>query len=164
MIHSRSTDRRSTVSPSFCHRPRNLAGHDHYGRDVLSQLIFGTARRFAGIVSAFFMTAKAPMLDFSPAISAAPSPARRCGSLMLFLGFLFLPFAVVLVALLRGPVSLSNIILTISCLLWRTTAGGPKCSACASGHSSRLPGWLARSDLRVMMVHIPPNVLPMSLP
>jgi len=78
-------------------------------------------------------------------------------------GIPFLPFAVVLVALLRP--SIWNIVLTISCLLWRTTARVIRSQVLSLRErpfvrAARVAG---ASDLRIMYVHLLPNVMPMSL-
>jgi len=73
-----------------------------------------------GIVSAFFIAFIGTNVGL-----VAGYYGRRVDDMLMRLtdivfGIPFLPFAVVLVALLRP--SIWNIILTISCLLWRTTA------------------------------------------
>src|SRR5262245_57233032 len=78
-------------------------------------------------------------------------------------GIPFIPFAVVLVALL-GP-SLWNMILTISLLMWRTTARVIRSQVLslrerAFVKAARIAG---ASDFRIIYVHIFPNVLPMTL-
>jgi peptide/nickel transport system permease protein len=78
-------------------------------------------------------------------------------------GIPFIPFAVVLVALL-GP-SLWNMILTISLLMWRTTARVIRSQVLslrerAFVKAAKIAG---ASDLRIIYVHIFPNVLPMTL-
>jgi len=77
-------------------------------------------------------------------------------------GIPFLPFAVVLIALTRP--SIWNIILTISCLSWRTTARVIRSQVLSLKErpfiqAAKVSGG---SDLRIMYVHILPNVLPMS--
>jgi peptide/nickel transport system permease protein len=77
-------------------------------------------------------------------------------------GIPFLPFAVVLIALTRP--SIWNIILTISCLMWRTTARVIRSQVLSLKErpfiqAAKVSGG---SDLRIMYVHILPNVLPMS--
>jgi peptide/nickel transport system permease protein len=77
-------------------------------------------------------------------------------------GIPFLPFAIVLIAL-TGP-SIMNIILTISILLWRTTARVIRSQVLSIKErpfiiSAKVSG---ASHFRIMYVHILPNVLPMS--
>src|SRR5579875_874655 len=97
----------------------------------------------------------------SPAIMAAGSTPSSCASPTWCSGFLSFP--VVLVALLNP--SLFNIVLTISCLLWRTTARVIRSQVLSLRErpfvkAAKVTG---AGDLRVMYVHILPNVLPMSL-
>ena len=78
-------------------------------------------------------------------------------------GIPFLPFAVVLVALLRP--SLSNTIIAISVLMWRTSARVIRSQVLVIRErgfikAARITG---ASDLRILYVHILPNVLPMIL-
>ena len=75
----------------------------------------------------------------------------------------FLPFAVILVALLQP--SLWNIILTISCLMWRTTARVIRSQVLSIKQqtfvkAARVAG---ASHARIIYLHIFPNVLPMAL-
>jgi len=139
-------------------------GTTYYGRDVLSQLIFGTrVAMIVGIVSAFFITAIGTNVGLFAGYFGGWIDSLLMRITDVVFGIPFLPFAVVLVALLRP--SLSNIILTISCLLWRTTARVIRAQVLSLRErpfikAARVAG---ASDLRVMYVHILPNVLPMSL-
>jgi peptide/nickel transport system permease protein len=139
-------------------------GTTHYGRDVLSQMIVGSRVAFiVGIVSAFFIAFIGTNVGL-----VAGYYGRRVDDVLMRLtdivfGIPFLPFAVVLVALLRP--SIWNIILTISCLLWRTTARVIRSQVLSLRErpfvrAARVAG---ASDLRIMYVHLLPNVMPMSL-
>lgn len=139
-------------------------GTTHYGRDVLSQVIVGSRVAFiVGTVSAFFIVFIGTNIGL-----VAGYYGRRVDDVLMRLtdivfGIPFLPFAVVLVALLRP--SIWNIILTISCLLWRTTARVIRSQVLSLRErpfvrAARVAG---AGDLRIMYVHLLPNVLPMSL-
>jgi peptide/nickel transport system permease protein len=139
-------------------------GTTHYGRDVLSQVIVGSRVAFiVGIVSAFFIVFIGTNIGL-----IAGYYGRRVDDVLMRLtdivfGIPFLPFAVVLVALLRP--SIWNIILTISCLLWRTTARVIRSQVLSLRErpfvrAARVAG---AGDVRIMYVHLLPNVLPMSL-
>jgi peptide/nickel transport system permease protein len=139
-------------------------GTTHYGRDVLSQVIVGSrVAIIVGTVSAFFITFIGTNVGL-----IAGYYGRRVDDVLMRLtdvvfGIPFLPFAVVLVALLRP--SIWNIILTISCLLWRTTARVIRSQVLSLRErpfvrAARVAG---ASDFRIMYVHLFPNVLPMSL-
>jgi len=144
--------------------PAFWLGTTHYGRDVLSQVIVGSRVAFiVGIVSAFFIVFIGTNIGL-----IAGYYGRRVDDVLMRLtdivfGIPFLPFAVVLVALLRP--SIWNIILTISCLLWRTTARVIRSQVLSLRErpfvrAARVAG---AGDLRIMYVHLLPNVLPMSL-
>jgi peptide/nickel transport system permease protein len=139
-------------------------GTTYYGRDVLSQLIYGTrVAMIVGVVSAFFITA----IGTNIGLIAGFFGGRIDMILMRFtdvvFGIPFLPFSVVLVALLRP--SLGNIILTISCLLWRTTARVIRAQVLSLRERPfvRAVRVAGAGNLRLMYVHILPNVLPMSI-
>ena len=139
-------------------------GTTHYGRDVLSQVIVGSrVAIIVGIISAFFIT----FIGTNVGLIAGYYGRHVDDVLMrltdIVFGIPFLPFAVVLVALLRP--SIWNIILTISCLLWRTTARVIRSQVLSLRErpfvrAARVAG---ASDFRIMYVHLLPNVLPMSL-
>ncbi len=139
-------------------------GTTYYGRDVLSQLIIGSRVAIVvGLVSAFFITFIGTNIGL-----VAGYYGRRVDDVLMRLtdiafGIPFLPFAVVLVALLKP--SIWNIILTISCLLWRTTARVIRAQVLSLKErpfirAARVAG---ASDLRIIYVHLLPNVLPMAL-
>jgi peptide/nickel transport system permease protein len=78
-------------------------------------------------------------------------------------GIPFLPFAILLVSLLRP--SVWNIVLTISLLFWRTTARVIRAQVLTLRErpfvtSARASG---AGPLRIMYLHIAPNVLPLAL-
>lgn len=139
-------------------------GTTYYGRDVLSQLIYGTrVAMIVGFVSAFFITA----IGTNVGLVAGYFGGRVDTILMritdVVFGIPFFPFAVVLVALMHP--SLLNIVLTISCLLWRTTARVIRAQVLSLRErpfvkAAKVAG---AGSLRIMYVHILPNVLPMSL-
>jgi peptide/nickel transport system permease protein len=139
-------------------------GTTYYGRDVLSQVMVGArVAIIVGLLSAFFIT----FIGTNVGLIAGYYGRRVDDVLMritdIAFGVPFLPFAVVLVALLRP--SLWNIIFTISCLLWRTTARVIRSQVLSLKErpfirAARVAG---ASDLRIMYVHLLPNVLPMAL-
>lgn len=139
-------------------------GTTYYGRDVLSQLIYGTrVAMIVGLVSAFFITAIGTNVGLVSGYYGGWTDTILMRITDVVFGIPFLPFAVVLVALLHP--SLFNIILTISCLLWRTTARVIRAQVLSLRErpfikAARVAG---ASDLRIMYVHIFPNVLPMSM-
>ena len=139
-------------------------GTTYYGLDVLSQMIDGTRIVLVvGITCAFFIA----IIGTNVGLIAGYYGGRIDAALMritgLAFGIPFIPFAVVLVALL-GP-SLWNMILTISLLMWRTTARVIRSQVLSLRErgfvkAAKIAG---ASDLRIIYVHIFPNVLPMTL-
>jgi peptide/nickel transport system permease protein len=139
-------------------------GTTYYGLDVLSQMIDGSRIvLIVGITCASFIA----VIGTNVGLIAGYYGGRIDAALMritgLAFGIPFIPFAVVLVALL-GP-SLWNMILTISLLMWRTTARVIRSQVLslrerAFVKAAKIAG---ASDVRIIYVHIFPNVLPMTL-
>jgi peptide/nickel transport system permease protein len=143
---------------------RHLLGTTHFGLDVLSQMIHGTRIvLIVGITCAFFIA----IIGTNIGLLAGYFGGRVDSILMrvtdLAFGIPFIPFAVVLVALL-GP-SLWNMILVISLLMWRTTARVIRSQVLSIRErgfvkAAKIAG---ASDWRIIYVHILPNVAPMAL-
>lgn len=143
---------------------QHLLGTTYYGLDVLSELVWGTRIvLIVGITCAVLIGA----IGSNVGLIAGYYGGRVNSLLMrvtdLAFGIPFLPFAVVLVALLRP--SLSNTIIAISVLMWRTSARVIRSQVLVIRErgfikAARITG---ASDLRILYVHILPNVLPMIL-
>jgi len=139
-------------------------GTTYYGLDVLSQLVHGTRIvLIVGITCAVLIA----LIGTNVGLVAGYYGGRIETLLMratdLAFGIPFIPFAVVLVALL-GP-SLWNAIVAISLLMWRSTARVIRSQVLSLRErgfvrAARIAG---ASDLRILYVHIFPNVLPMAL-
>ncbi|MBV8912459.1 MAG: ABC transporter permease, partial [Acetobacteraceae bacterium] len=144
--------------------PLHCLGTTYYGLDVLSQLIYGTR-----IVLIVGLTCAALIAVIGTNIGLV---AGYCGGWIetvlmratdFAFGIPFVPFAVVLVALL-GP-SLWNTIIAISFLMWRSTARVIRAQVLSLRErgfikAARIAG---ASNLRILYVHLFPNVLPMAL-
>lgn len=151
---------RRLEAPSAAH----LLGTTYYGLDVLSQLIHGTRIvLIVGITCAVLIA----LIGTNIGLLAGYYGGRIDTILMratdLAFGIPFIPFAVVLVALL-GP-SLWNTIIAISFLMWRSTARVIRSQVLSLRErgfvkAARIAG---ASDMRILYVHIFPNVLPMAL-
>jgi peptide/nickel transport system permease protein len=139
---------------------RHLLGTTNYGLDVLSQLIYGSRIvLLVGLTCAVLIG----LIGTNIGLHAGYYGGRVDSLLMqltdLAFGIPFLPFAVVLVTLLKP--SLWNTIIAISVLMWRTSA----CVIRVQVLSLRERGfvkaaWIAgASDLRILYIHIFPNVL-----
>jgi peptide/nickel transport system permease protein len=139
-------------------------GTDYYGRDVFAQLVLGA--RTALIVS-LLSTLIMALVGTNIGLVAGYFGGRVDALLMRFTDLAysvpFLPFAVILVALLKP--SLWNIVLTISVLMWRTTARVIRSQVLTVRQqtfvkAARVAG---ASHARIIYLHIFPNVLPLAL-
>ena len=138
-------------------------GTTHYGRDVLSQVIIGSrVALIVGTLAALFLS----FIGTNIGLIAGYYGGRLDNLLMrltdICFGIPFIPFAFVLIAL-AGP-SIWNIIITISLLGWRTTARVIRSQVLSIKErpyitAAKVSG---ASNLRIMYIHILPNVLPMS--
>ena len=138
-------------------------GTTHYGRDVFSQIIVGSrVALIVGFTAALFLT----FIGTNVGLLAGYFGGRLDDVLMrtndIAFGIPFVPFAIVLIAL-TGP-SIWNIIITISILMWRTTARVIRSQVLSLRErpfitAARVSG---ASHLRIMYIHLLPNVLPMS--
>jgi peptide/nickel transport system permease protein len=138
-------------------------GTTHFGRDVLSQVVVGSrVALIVGFTAAFFLT----FIGTNVGLISGYYGGRLDSLLMrltdVSFGIPFIPFAMVLIAVL-GP-SIWNIILTISLLMWRTTARVIRSQVLSLKErpfitAARVSG---ASDFRIMYVYLLPNVLPMS--
>jgi len=146
--------------------PPSLAfpfGTDRMGRDILSQVIIGSrVALLVGILSAFMVV----FIGTNVGLIAGYYGGKIDDLLMritdIVYGVPFLPFAVILVALL-GP-GLPNIILAIVLITWRTTARVVRSQVLtlkqrAFIDAARISG---ASNLRIIYLHLAPNVLPIS--
>jgi peptide/nickel transport system permease protein len=138
-------------------------GTTYYGRDVLSQVIMGSRPAvIVGFLAALFLT----FIGTNVGLIAGYFGGRIDDVLMritdIAFGIPFIPFAIILIALMEP--SIWNIIITVACLLWRTTARVIRSQVLSIKErpfitAARVSG---ASDSRIMYIHILPNVLPMS--
>lgn len=147
-------------SPSWQHP----FGTTNYGRDVLSQVIWGAQRTMSVGVAAAFVTV---FLGTNVGLIAGYVGGRSDEILMRITDAVyaipFLPFAIVLIAVLGRSTMI--LILAIAALFWRTTARVVRSQTLVikerayvrAAHTGGASRW------RVMYVHILPNVIPLSL-
>jgi len=141
-----------------------LLGTTNVGRDVFSQLVYGARPALTvGFVAAFFVVLIGTIVGIVAGYTGGWTDAMLMRLADIAFGIPFLPLVIVLVAFL-GP-SLWNIVLTMALLLWKDTARVVR----AQVLSLRERGFvdaarvLGGSPLRIMLVHIAPNVLPIAL-
>jgi peptide/nickel transport system permease protein len=147
-------------TPSLTH----WFGTTQSARDVLSQTVWGTrVALIVGIISAFCVT----FIGTNIGIISGYYGGKIDDILMriadIAYGIPFLPLCMLLVALLEP--NIWSIILGIVTLFWRTTARVIRAQVLTL--KERPFVWSAKaagaSDLRIMYLHIAPNVLPLSL-
>ncbi len=141
----------------------NLLGTTHYGRDVLSQLLVGSRIALSvGILAALIISFVGTNIGLISGYYGGKIDNIFMRITDIAFGIPFLPFAIVLIAL-TGP-TIWNMIITISALLWRTTARVIRSQVLSIKErpyivAAKVSG---ASNFRIMYLHILPNVLPMS--
>jgi len=142
----------------------HIFGTTNRGRDVFSQVIVGTrVAVVVGLIAAFFVTLIGTNFALISGYYGGWVDNLLMRILDILYGIPFLPFCLVLVALL-GP-SIFNIILAISLFSWRTVARVIRSEVLTL---KERPYILAAkgegaSNFRIMYVYILPNVLPLAL-
>ena len=160
-IHELADGRLARLQPPSATFP---LGTTYYGRDVLSQLIAGSRTALiVGILSTLIMTVVGTGVGLISGYYGGRTDSILMRLTDIAFGIPFLPFAVVLVALLQP--SIWNIVFAISLLMWRTNARVIRSQVLSLRErpfvrAARVAG---ASDLRIMLLHIYPNVLPLSL-
>lgn len=141
-----------------------LLGTTNVGRDIFSQLVHGARPAFTvGFTAAFFVALIGTVVGIVAGFYGGWADAVLMRLADVAFGIPFLPSVIVLVAFL-GP-SLWNIVLTMAVLLWKDTARVVRAQVLSIRErgfveSARV---LGASPLRLMLVHIAPNVLPIAL-
>ncbi|MDI6809186.1 MAG: ABC transporter permease [Candidatus Eisenbacteria bacterium] len=132
-------------------------------RDILSQVIVGSrVSVFVGLISALAVAFLGTNIGLLSGYYRGWTDDILMRLTDIVYGIPFLPFMIILVSLL-GP-SLSNIILAIVLITWRTSARVIRSQVI----SLRQRGFVeaakisGATDLRILYVHIMPNVLPLS--
>lgn len=142
----------------------HLLGTNYYGRDILSQILIGARVSIGvGLLSALIIVFIGTTIGLLAGYFGGRTEAVLMRLTDIAFGIPFFPFAVLLVALLKP--SIWNIVITISCLLWRSVARIVRAQVLSLRErpfvrAARVAG---ASDGRIMVVHIFPNILPMVL-
>jgi peptide/nickel transport system permease protein len=142
----------------------HVLGTNYYGRDILSQILIGSRVSIGvGLLSALIIVFIGTNVGLLAGYFRGTTETVLMRMTDIAFGIPFFPFAVLLVALLKP--SIWNIVITISCLLWRSVARVVRAQVLSLRErpfvrAARVAG---ASDFRIMYVHIFPNILPMVL-
>jgi peptide/nickel transport system permease protein len=141
-----------------------ILGTTNVGRDIFSQLVYGARPALTvGFTAAFFVALIGTVVGIVAGYYGGWIDAILMRLADVAFGIPFLPLVIVLVAFLGA--SLWNIVLTMALLLWKDTARVVRAQVLSIRErgfveSARV---LGASPLRLMLVHIAPNVLPLAL-
>jgi len=139
-------------------------GTTHYARDVFNQTIWGSrVAILIGFLSAFSVTLIGTVIGLISGYYGGKIDDLLMRLTDIAYGIPFLPLCILLVAILKP--SIWNILLAIILLFWRTTARVIRSQVLSLKERPFI--WSAKAtgagDLRILFVHIAPNVLPLSL-
>jgi peptide/nickel transport system permease protein len=140
-----------------------LLGTTNLGRDIYSQLVYGSrSALLVGLSAAVFVVAIGTMAGLLSGFFGGwiDSAIMRLADVALAIPFL--PFVIVLAAFLRP--STWNIVLAVALLLWPNTARVIRAQVLtvrerAYVEAARVTG---ASEPRILFVHVAPNILPLS--
>jgi peptide/nickel transport system permease protein len=140
-----------------------ILGTTNLGRDIYSQLVYGTrSALLVGVTAALFVVAIGTLVGLLSGYFGRwiDSVLMRLADIALAIPFL--PFVIVLAAFLRP--NTWNVVLAVALLLWPNTARVIRSQVLtvrerAYVEAARVTG---ASDARILFVHIAPNILPLS--
>lgn len=139
-------------------------GTTSLGRDIFSQLVYGTrSALLVGLVAAFFVVAIGTLVGLVAGYAGGLIDTILMRITDIAFGIPFLPFVIVLAAFLEP--SIWNVVLAMSLILWRDTARVIRSQVLTVKHrafveAARVTG---SSTPRILFVHIAPNVLPIAM-
>lgn len=138
-------------------------GTTSLGRDVYSQLLYGTrSALLVGVTAAFFVVAIGTLVGLVAGYFGGWVETILMRITDIAFGIPFLPFVIVLAAFLQP--SIWNIVIAMSLVLWRDTARVIRSQVLtvkqrAFVEAARVTG---SNDIRIIFVHIAPNILPLA--
>jgi len=140
-----------------------LLGTTSLGRDIFSQLIYGTrSALLIGITAAFMVALIGSIVGLVSGYFGGWVDAVFMRLADIAFGIPFLPFVIVLAAFLEP--SIWNVVLAMALVLWRDTGRVIRSQVLtlrSRGYvdAARVAG---SSDLKIILRHIAPNILPLS--
>lgn len=140
-----------------------LFGTTDLGRDIFSQVVYGSrAAILVGVLSAVLISVIGTAVGLVAGYYGGRVDSFLMRAVDLAYGIPFLPFAIVLVALL-GP-GFWNVVVAIVLLLWRTPARVIRAQVLSLRERSfvKAARVLGAGDAKIMFRHIAPNVLPLT--
>ncbi len=148
-----------SLPPSATH----LLGTTNLGRDIFSQLVYGTrAALSVGLSAAIAVALIGTLVGLVAGYFGGWIDSLLMRLADVALSIPFLPFVIVLTAFLRP--NLGNVVLAVAILLWPNTARVIRSQVLTVRERSyveaaRVTG---ASDARILFVHVAPNILPLS--
>ncbi|WP_159593341.1 ABC transporter permease [Chelativorans xinjiangense] len=140
-----------------------ILGTTSLGRDIFSQIVHGTrSALLIGITAAFMVALIGSIVGLVSGYFGGWIDAILMRLADIAFGIPFLPFVVVLAAFLEP--SIWNVVIAMALVLWRDTARVIRSQvltlrARSYVDAARVSG---SSDLKIIMRHIAPNILPLS--
>lgn len=140
-----------------------ILGTTNLGRDIWSQLVLGArSALLVGLTAAVCVVAVGTLVGLVAGYFGRWIDATLMRLADVALAIPFLPFCIVLAALLRP--NTWNVVLAVALLLWPNTARVIRAQVLtvrerAYVEAARVTG---ASDLRILFVHVAPNILPLS--
>ena len=141
----------------------HILGTTNLGRDIYSQLIYGTrSALIIGVTAAVIVVAIGTLIGLLSGYFGGLVDTILMRSADIALGIPFLPFVVVLAAFLEP--SMWNVVLAMALLLWPTTGRVIRSQVLSLRErmfveAARVTG---SSTPRIIFLHIAPNILPLS--
>jgi peptide/nickel transport system permease protein len=149
----------ASLPPSAAH----LLGTTNLGRDVFSQLVLGARPSLlVGLTAALAVATVGSMVGLVAGYLGGWVDQALMRLADLVIGLPFLPFVIVLVALIGA--SLQHIVLAVALLLWPNAARVIRSQVLTLAQrqfveAARVTG---ASEWRIMFVHIAPNIVPLA--
>ncbi len=141
----------------------HLLGTTSLGRDIFSQIVYGTrSALLIGITAAFMVALIGSVVGLVSGYFGGWVDAVLMRLADIAFGIPFLPFVIVLAAFLEP--SIWNVVLAMALVLWRDTGRVIRSQVLtlrSRGYvdAARVSG---SSDLKIILRHIAPNILPLS--